>query len=84
MRLEFDFKSMVIALLITIILMVGAYRYRDHNTVEMQAQIDATQEILSQLQLNKGIGDAFRGTGYDVRLPPPPVVTNVPKESEGK
>jgi len=85
MKLEFDLKSMVIALLCISILMIATYHYRDENAAKMQAQIDATQDILNQLQLNQPIGDAFRGAGYAISPPPlPPAGPPIPDEGGGQ
>ena len=85
MKIDIDFKSLVILLLVVGLLMVGAYNYRDEAATKMENQIALTQEIIDSLTgLPPSIGNMFANAGYVVKPPAPPLPAPlaVPAESE--
>lgn len=66
-EIRINIQSAVIILLAVVILVFGAYNYRNTKEESLRLQIEDTQKILNFLSLDENIAQAFNNIGYEVK-----------------
>ncbi len=65
-KIKIDVRSAIIIALSIVVLVVGAYFYRDSRTVEQQKMVVNTQELILNLQLSPAVAIMFKQLGWEV------------------
>lgn len=71
--IKIDIRSAIIVLLSVLILIAGAYFYRNVDIAENEELFENTQELILRLQLSPAVGTLFEQVGWEtIHLDPTP------------